>query len=141
MSLPGSTVKSVKRYIWTVIFILYSGAIFYGSIYPVNRGAGLTIIPHIDKLIHAGEFFLFVLIGYRTTSYYPKHNRRREIIIAAAFFFGGLTELTQIFLSYRSASVIDLLVDFLGAGLGLSLLLMVEKRLSTKEGSGHNPTS
>ncbi len=84
----------------------------------------------MDKLAHGIEFALFALLGYRTLGYYIADTGRNTRLRAAAIisaFYGGLTELCQYFLPYRSASVLDWSADLLGAALGLSLIILADK--------------
>ncbi|MCF7890272.1 VanZ family protein [Candidatus Bipolaricaulota bacterium] len=118
----------IKKAVWTAIFTVYAGIIFYASIYPVQKGPSLTTVPGTDKLIHAGEFILFTLIGYRTISYYTGSSEERNAgLISLSIFYGGLTELTQMFFPYRTASVLDWLANVSGVGLGLIVIVMIER--------------
>lgn len=122
----------IKKVFWTVIFTVYTGLVFYGSIYPVQQGPPLIAIPGADKLIHAGEFTLFTLIGYVTFSYYTEGEKRSKSLLAFSIFYGGLTELVQMFFPYRTASVLDLLANLFGILVGL-VIIQVMKRLTTGE--------
>lgn len=121
---PAETIKKVG---WTAIFTVYTGIIFYGSIYHVQEGPPLISLPGADKLIHAGEFTLFTLIGYRTLKYYSRGKVSKTTLISLSVFYGGLTELVQAFIPYRTASAFDWLADIFGVAVGLLLILAIKK--------------
>ena len=119
--------NKIKKFIWTSLFTVYSGLIFYGSIYPVQQGGVSFIVPGLDKIIHAGEFFVFTLIGYKTFSYYMENKGRRVRLISTSLFYGGLTEFSQLFFPYRTASWLDFLANLFGIVAGLMAMLIIEK--------------
>ncbi|MBS3786975.1 VanZ family protein [Candidatus Bipolaricaulota bacterium] len=118
--------EKIKKLAWTAIFIVYAGIIFYASIHPVQEGVPIITVPGADKLIHAGEFTLFTLIGYKAISYYTESDGRYRSLITLSFFYGGLTELVQIFFHYRTASVLDWFADIFGIGFGLIVILLID---------------
>ncbi len=124
--------EMLKKVFWTALFTVYAGLIFYGSVYPVQEGPPLIAIPGFDKLIHAGEFTLLTLIGYRTFSYYTESGKRIRSLFVFSIFYGGLTELVQTVFPYRTASALDMLADLFGILLGL-VIIMVMERLRTGE--------
>lgn len=134
---PKYPAEAIKKAGWTALFTVYAGIIFYGSIYPVQEGPPIITVPGADKLIHAGEFTLFTLIGYKALSYYLRDTGRKTSIIALSIFYGGLTELVQMFFPYRGASAFDWFADVFGAGLGLIVILVIKKW----SGLIRNPTS
>jgi|GEM_PF-3477723 len=107
---------------WVAIFLLYAGVIYYLALRPIEVGHPMQRLVEFDKIIHAGEFTLFFLIGKRVT-HYTKITKAREYIalILVSLAFGGIMELSQMFVSYRSASVIDWLADFGGVILGYTI--------------------
>lgn len=133
--------ETIKKVGWTAAFTVYAGIIFYGSIYPVQEGPPLITFPGADKLIHAGEFFLFTLIGYQAISYYTERGGRYTRLIGISIFYGGLTELVQIFFPYRTASALDWFADLFGIGVGLLAIIIIEKWKTTKGGTFTESTS
>ncbi|MBS3736413.1 MAG: VanZ family protein [Candidatus Bipolaricaulota bacterium] len=125
--------ETIKKAGWTAIFTVYAGIIFYGSIYPIQEGPPLITVPGADKLIHAGEFALFTLIGYRTLSYYSRGKESKTTLILLSMFYGGLTELVQAFLPYRGASAIDWFADIFGVAVGLLVIVVIKKWRTKKE--------
>ena len=117
----------LKKIFWTAVFALYSGLIFYVSIYPFRGTPSPIIFPGADKLIHAGEFTLFFLIGYQTILYYTKNEGKLIWTLGLTTFYGGITELAQLAFVYRTASLIDWGADILGAVIGLLIILLIEK--------------
>ena len=119
--------QSMKKSIWTGIFALYAGIIFYASIYPVQSGAPLVSVPGMDKVVHAGEFTAFALIGYRTLIHYVGRAKSYLAVAIVSLFYGGLTELTQLFIPYRSASAVDWVADLIGVAIGLIILIFFRR--------------
>lgn len=103
MKVSSYPTEKIKKLGWTAIFTVYAGIIFYASIHPVQEGVPIITVPGADKLIHAGEFTLFTLIGYKAISYYTDNDERYRSLITLSIFYGGLTELAQMFIHYRAA--------------------------------------
>lgn len=117
--------KEVARKIsWTLVFLLYSGAIFYFSIRPIQEGVPVIGITGMDKLVHAGEFTLYAFLGYRTIKYYIKPEKAIPTLAGVSIIYGTLTELSQLFFSYRSASILDWLANILGITIGLIVIFL-----------------
>ena len=133
MNVFNYSIDRAKRGIWTTILAAYTGIIFYASVYPTGEGPSIATFPGVDKIVHAGEFALFVLIGYRTISYYKGLESKRLGLIVLSIFIGGLTELVQLFFPYRTASVLDWFADLAGVATGLVVIYLVEKWKANKE--------
>jgi len=132
--------QNMKKSIWTGIFALYAGILFYASIYPVQSGTPLVSVPGMDKVIHAGEFTAFALIGYRSLSYYIGKAKGYLAVAVVSLLYGGLTELAQLFIPYRSASVLDWVADFIGVVIGLIILILF-RRWKAEDKQTHSETN
>jgi len=69
-----------------------------------------------DKGNHVLAFLVLTVLGGRA---YPNHI---AIILVGAVLYGGLIEVLQSFIPYRSAEWADLAADAVGAFLGRALL-------------------
>lgn len=117
-----------KKIFWTLVFLLYSGAVFYFAVRPIREGTPVIGITGMDKLIHAGEFTLYALLGYPTIKYYVKAKKTIHTLAGISVIYGTLTELSQLFFPYRSASVLDWLANILGITIGLIIIFLHGKR-------------
>ncbi|WP_437818264.1 VanZ family protein [Sorangium sp. So ce1078] len=103
---------------------LYTIALFYGGCADI----GLPNAPEVplDKIAHFAAFlgleWLFELaLGEGAAA------PRRRAAVAMSAGVGGLLELTQAALPYRSAEWLDLLADTLGALAGAGLLMLLAR--------------
>ncbi|MGA1844072.1 MAG: VanZ family protein [bacterium] len=100
--------------------ILYAFIIFY-----LSSQSSISVgpdIPHIDKLYHAGIYFVFALLLWRAFHYYsPPFLQKRAIWCAliCTIIFGMSDEWHQLFVSFRHADIFDLLFDSVGASLAI----------------------
>lgn len=107
-----------KKIIFTVILVIYAIAMVAGA--ALEKAASLPINVGNDKILHFTEFFILMLILLKALSHY---NFKRHYIPALliATGFAVFTEVIQIWISYRSFSVYDLVADM--AGILLALVL------------------
>ncbi len=114
------TVKKT-RVVWSILLILYAGAIFALSSLPLTGGEPLLPFPNGDKLLHFLEFSLFFFISWKAI---PVRRRVLCSLLITALYAGS-DEIHQIFVATRTASLLDWLADFAGgaAAAGLTILL------------------
>jgi len=74
-------------------------------------------IPHVDKVVHFGMFFILALLVCNELEYQTRLSLRKIYITAVciAFVYGGIIELLQQYCFNRSGDVADLLADVVGA--------------------------
>lgn len=84
----------------------------------VPAPSAIGAVPFGDKIGHAVGFIVLVL--WYGQIYYRMDDRWR--CVAGAVALGGLIELLQALVPYRSADLLDLAADAVGALLGLALL-------------------
>ncbi len=101
---------------WHIVFliltIIFLGVIFYLSIAPVKVAEGAA---GFDKIEHFFAYFLFALLTYKTT-------KRAWLAFFLAGTYGFLMEAVQFMLPYRSFSLFDIAVNYLG---GFFLILVL----------------
>jgi len=100
--------------------LVYSFALFYGGVIEIGPLPNLPGLA-IDKVGHALAFAgLAALVAFALA----KLPLRRRLMSAASAStaVGGLLELVQSALPYRSAEWLDLLADAIGAVLGALVL-------------------
>jgi VanZ family protein len=99
-----------------LLALVYTLALFYGGVIDIGP---LPKIPHLatDKLLHALAFAgLSALVFFALTD--VKARRRQIVAACVSTAAGALLELVQSALPYRSADLLDLLADAVGAVLG-----------------------
>lgn len=99
-----------------LLVLVYTLALFYGGVIDIGP---LPKIPHVatDKLLHAVAFAgLAGLIAFALPE--VRDRRRQGFAAGVSTAVGALLELVQSALPYRSADVLDLLADAVGAVLG-----------------------
>ena len=83
-------------------------------------------IPHLDKVVHIGMFFIMsLLICYRYER--PALKNIYATAIAFSFLYGGLIEILQHYFFNRGGDLWDLLADVAGGILGCLLFPTVKK--------------
>lgn len=83
-------------------------------------------IPHLDKVVHFGMFFIMsLLICYRFER--PSLKSIYGIAIGFSFLYGGLIEILQHYFFNRGGDVWDLLADVAGGVAGCALFPTVKK--------------
>lgn len=83
-------------------------------------------IPHLDKVVHFGMFFIMsLLICYRFER--PSLKSIYGIAIGFSFLYGGLIEILQHYFFNRGGDVWDLLADVAGGVAGCVLFPTVKK--------------
>ncbi len=78
------------------------------------------LLQHVDKLVHLTFFAVLAFTGYRAFG-----RRGRPWLLLGLFSFAMLTEWLQGFVPGRSASLLDLLANSLGIGVGAWLGMLV----------------
>ncbi|MCF7876037.1 VanZ family protein [Candidatus Bipolaricaulota bacterium] len=136
MAFKELSAETLKKAFWTTIFLAYAGLVFYSLVSPIGKGAPLVSLPGIDKLIHAVEFGLFALIAYWTLGYYSQKGGRSKTVITTSLLYGGITELSQHFIPYRTASFLDLAADFFGIIAGLAVMVIANKYFRARSNQG-----
>lgn len=73
-------------------------------------------IPHLDKVVHSGLFFILsLLICYTFESYFIQRKNLYLLAILISLVYGGLVEILQSLFFQRSGDIWDLLADGTGS--------------------------
>jgi VanZ family protein len=107
-----SDVQSLRyRKFWLMAGMLIVGVTLYFALAPENRT--LTVAFLSDKFFHALAFFILMIwfSGLFRTRYLP-------YVAISLLAYGGLIELVQSRLPYRTAEIADLIFDLGGILLG-----------------------
>lgn len=95
------------------MFAALAAAILALALQP--QGSGPPLLPHIDKLAHAGAFAMLTLVGART-------GLRPWLLAGLLLAYGVGIEVAQgLLTTTRDASLADVLADAAGIALGLWL--------------------
>jgi VanZ family protein len=90
---------------------------------PITREGFLKLNIIIRKLAHGFQFFIFAIVLRFLLEYV---NIKKENIIfytlLGVIFFAAFDEFHQLFVSGRSPSVIDVIIDFTGGVVGVVLI-------------------
>lgn len=118
----------VGAILWTLlIFIL---CIVKSSDLPV------ITIANLDKVVHATFHFVFVVLWflYFKEQFVSKFRTKAYVFaFALSVFYGIVIEIIQqLFTTSRSADVLDVVANVVGALLGVIVVLVVQKVLNNK---------
>jgi len=101
--------------------VLYSAAIFYGGVIDVREVPQLGLISP-DKLLHLLAFLGLEMLLELGLLGLPK-GKRRALAVLVSVLLGAVLEGVQAALPYRSAELLDLVADALGAAIGALLVI------------------
>ncbi len=107
-----------------VLTVAWGGMLLAGSLIPVPRGLGIGVS---DTLLHGTLYGVFALLACWSLMPALGPVAAGPAALGVTLLFGGLTELLQLAVPWRSAEVRDLLADGLGAAVGVALLLLAHR--------------
>jgi len=114
---------------WAVLIFLGSSA---------SIGAGRTLFPHADKVVHALEYAVLAFLSARAfLRTRPAWAAGRVALASAALaaVYGATDELHQSFVPEREAALADLAGDAAGALAGAGLWASVCRRRAALSGA------
>lgn len=117
-----------QRALWSILLLLYAGAIFALSSFPLEEEEPLLAIPHGDKLLHFLEFFCFFFLSWKAL---PEKRRVFYSLVLTAVYAGS-DEFHQLFVATRAASLIDWFADLAG-GTAAAVLIHLLVRFPLSE--------
>jgi VanZ family protein len=117
----------LPAFAWTVV--LFFIIAIPGSSIPDSR---LFQIPHFDKIIHAGIFFI---LGFLSVYGFTKQgdstilkNYAYTSAVVFCVIYGGITETIQhFFITERSGEIADILANTLGSIAGVAVFYYLTK--------------
>lgn len=132
-----SPLKRITNKIFSVLaFLAYSGLVFYFSVRPVGEGVPMIGLPGADKMFHAGEFALFVIMARQAIRHFADTGQTRNSVVTLSIFYASLTEFSQAFIVYRTSSWLDWLANLAGISFGLVTIILIRKFIEGKNRSG-----
>ena len=119
---------------WTAT-ACYAAAVFVLSVIPMAEPP--ASVRHADKLTHLIVYALLAWMVWRAMRPQSGASLRRVVWVwAAASSYGGMMEVVQAWLPWRSASWTDLGANAVGAALGVWVGARVQQRPSRSMGQG-----
>ena len=115
---------------WAVTIVIVRGAVMPPQEIPK------VLLQINDKLIHATEFFVMMIVAYQTFSraHLEKIYRHRFAdAILYSLFLGALTECLQFFAPGRSPDIFDFLADSAGALIAAGIVFLSRRVLKESE--------
>ena len=123
-------IANCKKY-WTFLpAVLFTAAVAYMSL---TESAQAPSVALNDKFLHAAFYTVLALAWLLplTITNHQSPITNYAVVLLGTTAFGGLMELLQHFCTLtRSSEWLDLLADFVGAFIGI-LLVLLWRRLST----------
>ncbi len=119
-------VRFLRNIIWAII-------IFILCALPSNRfpSSSFINIPHFDKVVHFGIFFIWGIFIFSELNYRFSWSRRKIAVITSTLVavYGGVIELLQHYcLVSRSGDYFDFLADILGGIVAVGLFAWLKKQ-------------
>ena len=119
-----------EKRIWVVAVVLWISVIFLLCSLPAGEiPAPRMDIPHLDKVVHGGMFWVMSVLLILPLKRYTSLSRERiyAIAVCVAFGYGGLMEILQQYCFGRSGDVWDLLADVVGGVAGCACYPFVRR--------------
>ena len=99
----------MRHTIYSALTLFTAAIILYVSMIRDLPGLEPPTLPHLDKLGHFLAYALLSFLLFKRTG-----TKKHAFLIAGTF--GLAIEVIQYFIPYRSFDVLDITVNFLGAG-------------------------
>lgn len=117
----------MKHYIWA---LLWAAVILVLCSLPSAATDSVPKFPGIDKLVHAGFFFVFTVLLYygairRSGTSAPSWGISIKVIVFSSLFALFTEYLQWKIFTYRSAEAWDLFADAVGTGMGVFAYLLL----------------
>ncbi|NPA51672.1 MAG: hypothetical protein GXO22_02130 [Aquificae bacterium] len=103
-----------------ILFFTYILVIFFLSVYPYPEKIIKTDLS--DKIEHAVAFAVYVFLFY-----FSFVRVSKLFAFLTGLIFGILIEIAQIFSPNRDPSLLDIVADVVGLGIGLLGIVMINK--------------
>lgn len=112
---------------------IYAGVIMFYAYTPKPIPPQLNF-PNVDKLTHIIEYLVLAYLVLRMIrSVGNKFSNKMNVFFAvySATLYGGLMEIYQLFIPFRSCDIYDLTADFAGAIIGALIYYQIFMRKKT----------
>lgn len=137
-----------KRSLYILLTLLWVAVIFFFSLQPadtsnqISTGLGRKLVelfmPNLSEegweLLHhlirkAGHFTEFFILGVLTvlTTFQIRISRKKMLGLAFCVVIASLDETLQLFVAGRSGQVSDIVIDSVGALIGVMLFVSLKK--------------
>ncbi|MFI5180783.1 MAG: VanZ family protein [Thermoanaerobaculia bacterium] len=106
--------------LWAPVLLLLAFETYLSS---QSRLPGLGIsFPNLDKLEHAGYFFLTGLMAVRAARFGERWSRGKTavLLVLTSFLWGCLDEIHQSYVPLREVEIGDVLADTAGVALAVA---------------------
>lgn len=126
---PTQTLSVRNKRTYLLFALLWTIIVTILSLISINSNIGSFIkIENKDKYVHFTFYFVFVILWSQFVKSKGLNSKAKLMILLSAMGYGILMEICQeLFTKTRTADVLDVLANSLGAALGLIVVLMQNK--------------
>ncbi|MEA1986357.1 MAG: VanZ family protein [Candidatus Marinimicrobia bacterium] len=123
--------KNNKFLLFAIIYVML---IFYVSSIAGNHLPKFKILS-FDKIIHCCVYFVFGILIFLAINEKGKYHNKQILFltIIIGLLYGISDEIHQLFVLNRSASVYDVIADFIGVIIGSFLVFQICKYLNNRK--------
>lgn len=111
----------MKQWLYKLPAGLYAVLIFIGSSFEKEQLPPFKLFS-LDKLLHSIEYLIFgllLMLAFVTSASEKVRRKAISISLIIGICYAASDEIHQLFVRGRSGSIVDLLFDALGLGLGI----------------------
>lgn len=126
---PTQTLSVRNKRTYLLFALLWTIIVTILSLISINSNIGSFIkIENKDKYVHFTFYFVFVILWSQFVKSKGLNSKAKLMILLSAMGYGILMEICQeLFTKTRTADVLDVLANSLGAALGLIVVSMLNK--------------
>jgi VanZ family protein len=120
-------IEKIKAYKFSILWavIMFIGCTMKVEL-PVDDNPEKFHIPHADKIVHFGIFFILATLIGIEKKFVNLSDKIKIVIIST--LYGIMIEIIQYFIPWRGFDYYDMLADFCGAVVGAMLCSFLKKR-------------
>ncbi len=113
-------ITGLKKYYKSIVWIIIMQYLLFSPASGIPK-PGILVIPHFDKLVHFGMFFILIyLFVLESRKKGIVNNRNTMLFILLSVFYAALSECCQhMLITGREGSFADFIADILGILTGL----------------------
>jgi VanZ family protein len=120
--------NNITKY-WLLVCIYAAFIFILSSMSHPPSPPGTSNIPSFEIIEHLFLYFGFGLVLYLAMNHSNNHFFRKyriQMTVLIGTLYGITDEIHQLFVPFREASVLDVVVDGCGVVLALSLILLID---------------